>query len=60
MTNEEIVERAVKLYQYRHKTKVWSIIGYKCPVCLKYYATLRKEFYSHVPNCYDKMEEKTK
>lgn len=51
MTEEELLETVVKLYQYRLKSKRWDIIGYKCPYCYKHYATLRKEFYSHVENC---------
>lgn len=51
MTNEEVLQVAVKLYQYRHVSKRWDITGYKCPYCYKHYFSLRKEFYTHVKEC---------
>ena len=51
MNREEILECAVKLYQYKPKSKNWQIVGYKCPYCYKHYQTLRTEFYTHVNKC---------
>lgn len=51
MTDDEITERAIKLYSWRPKTGGWFIQGYKCPYCYKHYASLRREFYSHTRNC---------
>jgi len=49
MTKDEILDKAVKLYQ-RKKDK-WHIVGYKCPYCYKHYYTLNRPFYQHINNC---------
>lgn len=51
MTNEEIYNKAIKLYQRKQVSGGWFITGYKCPYCYKHYFSLRKEFYSHVKEC---------
>lgn len=42
-------QNAVRLYQ--RKKNGWFIVGFKCPYCQKHYATVRKEFHTHVENC---------
>ena len=49
MTDDEVLESAIKLYQ--RKTNGWFITGYKCPYCFKHYHTLRKEMLSHIREC---------
>lgn len=51
VNKEEILDSAVKLYQYKPKTKSWHIVGYKCPYCDKHYQTPRNEFYTHIDKC---------
>jgi len=52
---DEIIRLAGKLYHFR-KDK-WVITGYRCPYCDKHYATLRVEFFAHVPKCKGKVKK---
>lgn len=51
MNKKEILDSAIKLYQWKPVTKGWTITGYKCPYCYKHYFTLRNEFYTHIDKC---------
>lgn len=49
--DSDVPSHVTRLYQWKHVSKGWSIVGYKCPSCGKHYHSIRSEMFTHVENC---------
>lgn len=49
--DSDVPDNVTRLYQWRHVSKRWDIVGYKCPYCYKHYHSIRQGLFTHVENC---------